>query len=625
MYTFLFMANLHVPELEHRLSDSLEINRKLIPAGTTPLKTDTVILSDHKMGWFSIVPENAGRRSLISVYQDHMLLTLVYGNIYDPREHLSSASILAEAWQKGGVFSARRLDGCFSAIVSELNKNTSYILSSFVGNRTLHYYITDDDVVLISGQDIPIVATGLCPVEFDLVSVSSILACDWSLRGKSLLQHINTCSPFEYLRLKDGKLEVIKDPMLSLDDRISCSDYISRRQLHTEMVSTMKTRVKAIAASEEQIDMALTAGIDSRAILASLLMGFLPEQINAFTDGSSLCVDVATARKVAMIYGVPHSSACPAAPDLNQFLLNCTTMAYFMNGACNSGRAITQPGIYDSEKNIFFGGNGGEIFRGYYYPLNQVVENQLNDERALKVLQKKIFHAQSLEFADNSILKSVSHRLTQSIEVLSGFSKNGYDILDLFYLFERYGIWSNTVYLPHSDSYHFLFDNFRLISLAYRFPVPIGLHCTFHLEMVRKLLPRAYWIPVNSKYLLPFAHIPTMRRIFSFWNKLLKLCSFIKRNRKVVAAQRDATKSFRQVQAEIFAGPLSTLCYDMLADNKSLSCELLGKKGITNLLEKHRTGEQNNLLAIGHLLTIERFKAITMEATAMAGCKEGAF
>jgi hypothetical protein len=99
---------------------------------------------------------------------------------------------------RGKVEAVRRLDGWFSAVIVELKTQKVYIISDLLGFRSLSYFF-DGEFILVSPHDIPIVATGLYPVEIDLASAGSTVAFDWSLNGKSLLKNISVCSPHEYV------------------------------------------------------------------------------------------------------------------------------------------------------------------------------------------------------------------------------------------------------------------------------------------------------------------------------------------------------------------------------------------------------------------------------------------
>ena len=83
----------------------------------------------------------------------------------------------------------------------------------------------------------------------------------------------------------------------------------------------------------------LTAGIDSRAILAILLSVFKNTQIIAQTGGMPHDFEVILAKRLAEKYEFEHKVSSPTAEKPEEFLSHARLFAFVTNGMENSKRA----------------------------------------------------------------------------------------------------------------------------------------------------------------------------------------------------------------------------------------------------------------------------------------------
>ena len=112
---------------------------------------------------------------------------------------LSRFEHLASPRPGGGAATDRLL---FSVLI-DLTSASLFVVSDPTGRRALRYFCSQE-LLLISNRDLPIIATGLCELNFDLVSAASIVSCGWSMRGASLVQNLQVCDSHSYVDVMPG-------------------------------------------------------------------------------------------------------------------------------------------------------------------------------------------------------------------------------------------------------------------------------------------------------------------------------------------------------------------------------------------------------------------------------------
>lgn len=293
----------------------------------------------------------------------------MFGDIFDCGSR-SPAQTILEAWESGGSPKIRDLEGCFSTVIVNRSDGAVVPIGDVMGRRALSYYANNETLV-VSPHDVALMTTGRIPLEFDYVSVCSVTAVEWSLRGKSLLKHVQTCHPAESIRWSDGHIQHVADPVIDSSNRIKAKDSRAVSRHLDQMIAMAQANARIFAGNRQEMKSDLSAGLDSRVVL-SLLLSVVdePSRIIATSVGEENCVDVRVARQVSKMYGTRFSSYVEAPPSPEGFLARCDTLAFAMNGGTPGKRAIKYPTEFISDPQANACGNGGEIFRGYYYSHN---------------------------------------------------------------------------------------------------------------------------------------------------------------------------------------------------------------------------------------------------------------
>lgn len=345
MYTFVFMAT-RTEALSHDiLRNSARITRKWMPTLGIELVEGYTLLPGGQSGWFWLAPAGDGNQDLVSEYIDERYAVLVFGNISGCGS-CNAARTVFDAWDSGGSPKIRELEGCFSAVIVDRTGGPVLLIGDLMGRRALSYF-ADDRVLLASPHDVALMSTGRIPVEFDHVSVCSVAAFDWSLRGKSLLKHVNTCHPAEYIRWADGQIHHIADPVLNPSQRISAGDHRSISDHLNQMIERAQTNARVFVGNRPEFKCDLSAGLDSRAVW-SLLVSVVdnPSRIIATSVGEVNNVKVKVASRLAKMYGTGFASYAEPAPSGDDFLARCDLLAFSMNGGTPGKRAMKYPKIF---------------------------------------------------------------------------------------------------------------------------------------------------------------------------------------------------------------------------------------------------------------------------------------
>ena len=446
----------------------------------------------------------------------------MYGDVDDYAGLASPAEQVASTWQTQGLEAVRRLTGSFSAVLIDLTSASMFVVSDAIGRRALRYFC-HQDLLLISNHDLPIVASGLCALNFDLVTAASIVSCGWSIRGASLVQNLQVCDSQSYVRRHAGRTERVLNRSSRYGNVSSEGDTRARSRLTEEMVETLRRAVRTHCEAQTDIRTALTGGLDSRAIFGLLVSLLEPARIVAHTAGSPDEFDVSAARRIASAYGARHEWSAPDVPSSDAFLTNCDALAFYRNGDVCSKLAMYPVIRYDHDAPVRFGGQGGEIFRGYFYPkdFHGAGRTSLHEDDAARFLEAKTLkRMRRVPWNDQSLADAFLSRFHQSLQGFQDISRNGFDVLDMFYLYERSARWSHAAALPHLERHCAPFESSALAAMAYRLPAPIGQHCRLQETIIRRWLTRAYWWRINDDRILPLERVPGVKRLLR-WRRTI--------------------------------------------------------------------------------------------------------
>jgi hypothetical protein len=600
MYTFLFVKNSSNDNSEASLRHYANLIKRWMPSLNTSLTEKICWLPDISAGWVYVQPTAEVRYPLMSEVINEHYAVLAFGLILP--ESCSTAQHILNAWIIGGASGVQALEGSFSAVI--LNRSTGAIvfMGDIMGRRRLRYYSSKDRAtLLVSPHDVPLVATGKVPIEFDDVSAASIAVVKWSLGGKSLLSAVQTCHPSEYIQYSAGQLRQKSLPLINSDERIAPGNVKGIKLHRDQLIETARSHLKPLI-NEPEITASLTAGLDSRAMLSLLISVVDPKQITTFTHGEPNCLDAQVAQKLAQMAGVKHVVKSPQKS--NESLIDyADLLAFYFNGdATSKVGLICSPPDFQSHSQPCLGGFGAEMFRGFSYR-----KRLFPDLRPLSL--KKAFDMMAGERGSNNHLpwksaeleNAVQQRFEDLINEYAKVTANGYDTIDLFNIYEVGGVLGSTQQNPWSPAPMWSpFSSRQLLKLAFRLPAPVGYYTQIHQEAIRRYLPQSYWMFVNGQTL------PACRSSELIANYRRKYQRGLRRmglQRENIAANSHTPQ---QLQAVSLAGPLRKTVCDLLLDRDSFSRKIFSQTNLEAFLMQEEF-HPRIVDTIGSMVTIERW------------------
>lgn len=586
----------------------------LAPRLDTP---STISVDTHPAsgsGWFTMTPSGPAP-AMITVATAAEVVVVAYGDLLGEPD---CAGAILRSWSAGGVKTVRALDGCFGALIVEADGAVT-LVGDAVGQRTLRF-LRRGPLLLVSPHDLVLVASGVKPVELDHVSVTSIASLGWSVGGHSLARHIEVCHPMTLVRWTAGHIRRATDPLI--EPRVDQDRPFDRTEHVESLVRTAQGAVSLVTAPRRagsKVVTELTAGLDSRAVF-SLLLSCLPaHDVAAVSVGHPDDRDVDVARRLSRLYGISFSVITDEqsqAPPPADFRTHCDLSAFALNGDGNAKVFAIQPRpIFERWADTYFCGEAGELFRGFYYHLLPANASDLTVTGAAEALRE---HARTHATA-NGLPQDVTDALVTRVDDTCGAytaaARSPYDVLDLFYVHERFGVWGAHCRRRTWEALRWSpFYSRGLARRAFAATPPIG-YTSLHRAIIARHTPRALWVPVNGRRLPALEMYPRVERT------LLRGYAGVDRVRRRFRypTNRPASAGLEHLRADALAGPLRGYVHDVLLSACSTAGQLLGRSGVDALLERElvaapvRTADR-----IGSLLMIESWAALARRAAAAA-------
>jgi hypothetical protein len=609
MYTFCFVVGSSAEQALRACTGALSRVASCLPDLGSPARIESSSLPEARAAFATLKPQSDVSPSLIQSLLTPELALLVFG------EHVGVADLpgaIAREFLARGINGVAKLPGNFSAVVVERARARVWLCGTLLGHRSLFYY-AGQGLLVASPHDLTLLGTGHVPFELDHVSLASMVACDWSLMGRSLLRGVTRCHPLQAIAWENGVLTEQPVAALELGDRIDPRDGPRMHRQMETIAERLMLDVRARVSGQESVRCSLTAGMDSRAVFAAI-RGAAPDRvILASTTGQAGSPDVVVAERLAALVGARHERQEPVRPIADDFVGSTRLRAFFCSGDTNAKRAMTRLPRMDPAAPPHAGGTGGEIYRGFFYPYFGVTGTapRGSERIAQRLLDYRFRRLAKLPFSDASFASGVRARLGDALNLLQSCSGNPYDLVDLLYLFERYGRWGAAqASLPWRVSWS-PFESVSAIVAAFQLPAPIGKYCSVHSLLIRKYLPeRAYWMPINGGQFLALDGAGRSRYAL---RQALNALSAI---RQVVRRKiRKGARAGDEVKAGFLTGDLGQLSEGLIDHEGSLSRVVFGRDGVRALLTSQRQ-KQDQLAVIGVLLTAEMWLGMAREIRA---------
>lgn len=606
METFLFLTttNGHLP------GPSISLLRETLQSvpGLQKRPYQSQIATDVDGGFVLLTITNSILRanSLVSTYQDERLVVACFGEVID--QPVPASQQIADAWRLQGADGIRALEGCFAAVIYQPVERSLTILGDIVGQRTVRF-ATRKGIIAASPHDICLIASGVATRELDPVSAASVLAYGWSINEQSAYKSIDVCRPFETIVWRNGRVTKQDCSFVKQIDRLSRRDKDGIRRQNWSVIETLQQFSSGLLDTVEQADVELSAGIDSRAVLSILLSRSEASRFRAVTTGPAMSEDVQIAKLVAARTGIALVRESISKKSLPDVMEDLTHMALAANGTCGASIAASNPKIDPANPlGLRFCGDGGEIFRDYYYPLSLRPRN-INKEEVFRLLSHKS-SLDRLRFTDTSIPDNVNTRLKIVIEEYRQHVNSAYDVLSLFYLWERFGNW-NAISRRSEGTLNRKspFYSRKAIRLAYCLPEGIGLFTTLHRDAIRNFAPSTFAIPVNGTGLLSLMYGGPSRRLLQMALKMIhKIPS--RMGKLYSVSKHDQPSTLNDLRNERLSNLVCNKFESTLTDKGSICSILLEPTTISSMISSQKAGDYQFGRVLSDALSLEHFVAI---------------
>lgn len=627
MHTFLFatspdphLADLATQRCCHTLSRVLGSR-----FGSIVTRREQILAPTYSM--CTCRPNDNVSRDLVSELIDDQLATLVFGQLWSGGDETPAAGVAA-SWRWGGAKAVRRLPGCFGAVVVDRNAETVTILSDMSAQRRLFYY-QDNAVLLVSPHDSTLVASGMCPIDIDTVAVDSSFMIDWSLGGRSFLKRVeNVCTNF-FAVFNKSEMRKVADPILAPSERIDARDKTGLSNHLNEMISAAAGSLTNVLNGQRRFGLTMSAGADSRAVFA-LTRGTIAdaaERIIPICVGDPDSLDVQVAREICAQYQIPYQTRGATVSSPEDFLRACGKAAFANNGDNNAISYIIDAPYYDCAKRTttILHGNGGEIYRGSYYPTElRKPSSILSIDRARSALLNKFESSGAGLSLEDAAVAALRDRICATVDSYAAMSASGYDLLDLIYTCERNAVWAQGRSRNVWHSYWGPFNDAVLMRGAFRMPAPIGFPPVLHREVIRRYAPDVYWKPVNKKSILPlddwdfrwqiigmlYKRVPSRTRIAS---KLYRTALSVGFPRGRLLS-KSSQLGLQEMRRAAFAGTFYDAIVGLVSADRSIVPDLLGNEQMRGLLSKQRIATSTPTTRhLGKAVMIEMWRSVVAE------------
>ena len=585
MYTFYICAGLEPATRKRSLERVAEVSQELMPiVDSNQPSLKVVHLPEISGGYFVLADE------VTEILFDHLqtaeFSVFFYGELFD-NTIAGAANRVAETFKQGGAEAVHRLNGLFSAVIIERLTGRLHLLSDAIGSRTCLYRTTDQGALHISAHDIPLVAAGGLELELDRISVTAALTYDWSIGGRSFLQGIETSDPFTHLTWHKQVLEKSPASTLLGKERLTSLQDPQVEHVIDEMIELLVSSVANIAKDKQGLTIDLTAGLDSRAILAIAMQAVGAKNISARTNGSPRTLDAKVAQKLATNMDIEYGILEPDLETKDKLPEFANAVAFGLNGDFCAKNVWMKHHDKRDLARPHLSGAGGEIFRGFYYPTREISQ-MIHITPVDAVRKQKFDRSFKLPWASEQDTFGMRERLETILGRLQTISGHPADVLDLYYTHERVAHWGvHQERHPLRFASHSPFKQPQLARLAFRLPPASGAYEYLHAALINRFTPDFTWTLINGESIVLPINASRSNRL-----KRSLTMSAIKTRKQAYELlpwrlRQRLDNNADIYMANLFSGPLKEYTHDTLLAEDSIALQVLTRDGLVKMLHDH--------------------------------------
>lgn len=289
----------------------------------------------------------------------------------------NDAEFCLHLYEELGKDFVKQLNGTFAIVICDIKRQKLLVASDRYGLRPL-YYFSDGSGLLIASE-----VKALLKVEPNSKLNDEAIA-DWFCFGKLLgnktfFKNINVLSPASILEYQAGKLNIAQYWDYEFDEAAN----ISEGELVEGLAAAFSKSVARRLADDNRHGLALSGGMDSRAILAAT--GDKASQFSAFTFGTRGCDEIRIARTIARKLGMEHH-IIELNPD--KLIPYFKDVIYLTDGMDYVGVSYLPLAYEEYRKHIDVLSHGleGDVLLGEYFLNNNSLRQAKSEEDIVQAL-----------------------------------------------------------------------------------------------------------------------------------------------------------------------------------------------------------------------------------------------
>jgi asparagine synthase (glutamine-hydrolysing) len=215
------------------------------------------------------------------------------------------ARYLLELYDTVGEDFVRQLNGWFCGAIADLRRRKIILFNDRYGMSRLYLY-EGKDVILFGSEAKSLLRVRKELRVIDPESLAQFLRCNCVMGNRSLFKNVSLF-PAGSLWSFDNRGGVKKTRYFDFKEW-ERQDALEPEEFYGKFVLAMNRIVPEYARDIKKVALSLTAGLDTRAIMTSLHIYDRSFPCYTFGGTSGETVDIATARKLAGIYGQPYQA-----------------------------------------------------------------------------------------------------------------------------------------------------------------------------------------------------------------------------------------------------------------------------------------------------------------------------
>lgn len=210
---------------------------------------------------------------------------------------------VGQAYRQSGESALRLLDGSFAGLIVDRHEKKSLLFNDRYGMERIFIH-RHGTRTFFSSEAKAILAVAPRTRDFDPKGLAEFLACGCTLQSQSLFREIDVLTGGTVITFRAG--EGVSQRAYFDRTTWESAESVTHSQFVEGLSERLRSAVERAAAGPPSVGISLTAGLDSRMIMACL--DAPPGTVPCYTFGSMYrdTYDVSVGREVARLCGQPH-------------------------------------------------------------------------------------------------------------------------------------------------------------------------------------------------------------------------------------------------------------------------------------------------------------------------------